>query len=175
MRLFVAVNLDEGAKRVLLELQNMLRLQVSKGSFTRPENFHITLAFLGETPGGVLPAVQAAIAEAAHPPFTVSFNTTGCFSHSGKELWWLGAADPERLCALRDGVCAALDRAGLDFDRRAFNAHITLGREIKHSSPITLPPAHITVPVRRISVMESRRCNGILTYTELSGQDLKGA
>jgi 2'-5' RNA ligase len=180
MRLFIAVNLDESAKRALLNLQETLRAQVKKGSFTRPENFHITLAFLGETPADRVPMVQAAIAGVAHPDgkaahssFTVSFNKTGCFSHSGKELWWLGAADSERLRALQDDVCAALDRAGLDFDRRAFNAHITLAREIKHSSPIELPPVSAAVPVNRISLMESRHIDGILTYTELFGYDLR--
>jgi len=60
MRLFIAINLDDKTKSALLALRDELRSRSEYGSFTQPENLHLTLAFLGECS-----AEQAAAAEAA--------------------------------------------------------------------------------------------------------------
>ena len=49
MRLFVAINLSENIKNALLKAQSDLKNQGFYGNFTRRENMHLTLAFIGET------------------------------------------------------------------------------------------------------------------------------
>ncbi|MBP3802670.1 MAG: hypothetical protein J6I76_02050 [Oribacterium sp.] len=48
MRLFIAININENVKYALLKMQNDLKRCGIKGSFTREENLHMTLAFIGE-------------------------------------------------------------------------------------------------------------------------------
>ena len=48
MRLFVAIQFSPAVRSTLLEAVETLRRQGS-GRFTRPENLHLTLAFIGET------------------------------------------------------------------------------------------------------------------------------
>jgi len=175
MRLFIAVNFDNLVKKQLLEIQELLRLQCTRGNFTRPENLHLTLAFLGETPEEKVPSILKIIDDVqalAYLPFEVSFTQTGCFTHSRKELWWVGAAkdDPglSRLSAIHGGLVKRLSDAGLSVDNRAFSPHITLGREVKHQERITLNRSEIKVKVDRISLMKSEHIRGKLTYSELS-------
>jgi 2'-5' RNA ligase len=172
MRLFIAVNLDEKTRRAFMELQSLLKTHALSGNFSRPENLHVTLVFLGETDKTTLDTVKTAIAFACgkHGPFAVSWNRSGCFSRG---TWWTGASNPDGLSALRNDLCAALDKAGIGFDRKPFKAHITLARKVAHNTPVRLPETDIPVAVKRVSLMESSRQNGVLVYTELFGFDLE--
>ena len=179
MRLFIAINCNDETKKLLLSVQDKIKSQSLKGNFSRPENIHLTLVFLGETPEYQVPAICSAIQEAMSPsaaPFALTFSQTGCFTHSGKELWWIGAehADPSlpTLKNLRQRITGGLSAKGIAFDNRSFNPHITLGREIKHNAPILIPQQKIIYPVNRISLMKSERSGGVLVYTELFGQEL---
>ena len=48
MRLFIAINFNENMKYALLKMQNELKKSGVKGSFTREENLHMTMVFIGE-------------------------------------------------------------------------------------------------------------------------------
>lgn len=180
MRLFIAINFDDEVKGRLLDIQARIKVQSYRGSFSRPENLHLTLVFLGETPEDQTPLIRGAVSNTAagQGSFNLVFNRAGCFRHSNKELWWIGAddADPglRPLVELRRRLGDELKAASIVFDDRPFNAHITLGREIKHDAPIEAPAGHIAVPVNRISLMKSEHIRGVLTYTEIFGQDLPG-
>jgi 2'-5' RNA ligase len=188
MRLFIAVNCGGKTLDALAALQNRLRTLGAKGRFSRPENLHLTLAFLGETPESRVAVISRIIAalgadrEGGPAELCLNLCRIGCYRHSGKELWWAapGTGDPglPPLLALRARLTAALEKAGIGFDRRPFNAHITLGRDIRGigagqgAPPQDLPQGGIPVPVRRVSLMKSEHAAGLLVYTELSGYDL---
>ena len=181
LRLFISVNCDDKVKDQFLSVQEMIKAQSVKGSFTRPENLHLTLVFLGETPEDKIPLISSVIDKAFNPPvapFSLVFSTAGCFKHSKKELWWIGTDDNDMhldiLKTIRRRIAEALFSKGVNFDNRPFNPHITLGREVKHESPIIIPKQEIIFPVNRISLMKSERINGILTYTEIFGLNLAG-
>ena len=174
MRLFFAVFLGDDVRNELEKLQEQIRAQAYKGSFTRPENLHLTLAFLGETPEERLKELHPIIREINSPSFCLAFNRTGYFTHSQKELWWIGAdsKDPDlpRLNLVHEQLINHLEKESFPVDKRPFNAHITLGREIKHSKPIVLNFLEIQVMVDRISLVKSERIDGVLTYTEKIGR-----
>jgi 2'-5' RNA ligase len=175
MCLFIAVNLDNAVKKQLLEIQAQLRSQCTRGNFTRPENLHLTLAFLGETPEEKVPSLLQIIDDVRvlpeTAPFELSFNHTGCFTHSHKELWWVGADEScpglRRLSAIHGELIKRFSDAGFSVDKRPFSPHITLGREIKRLQQICLKCKEIKVKVDRISLMKSEHIGGVLTYTEI--------
>ena len=180
-RLFIAINCNDEIKAILLSVQEIIKAQSIKGSFSRPENLHLTLVFLGETPEEQIPGICSVIDEAMIPPlapFTLTFSPTGCFRHSHKELWWIGVerSDPSLkiLERLRRRIIEGLSAKSIVFDERPFKAHITLGREIKHDAPIEIPERKISFPVSRLSLMKSERVSGILVYTEIFDKDLSG-
>jgi 2'-5' RNA ligase len=98
----------------------------------KPENLHVTLAFLGQTPDERLDDVAAAAKEAAAlvSPFTLSFDRAGRFPERGRpRVVWLGIADGEAsVVELGAGVHASLRSRGLRFDDRPLAPHLTLAR-----------------------------------------------
>jgi len=176
MRLFIAVNFSDEIKSRILEVQGRLRSQTTRGNFTRPENLHLTLAFLGETPEEKLGDLRSILDDIGSPSFEVAFSRTGCFTHSRKELWWMGAETGSSgvafLKSIHDKLIRDLLDAGFSVDERPFNAHITLAREVKHLDPIILSCPEIILKVNRVSLMKSEHLRGLLTYTELMGRDL---
>jgi len=173
------VNCDEGVKDELLSVQDMIRERAVKGNFSLPENLHLTLVFIGETPEEKTTVICSAIKRALTPVvtrFSLTFTTAGFFRHSNKDLWWIG---PDRgdmslnkLVSIRKRIADELLKESVTFDNRSFNPHITLGREIRLSSPIVIPKQEIIYPVNRISLMKSHRIGGKLTYSEIFGADL---
>ena len=183
MRLFVAVNFDDEVKKKILLVQDELRSKALKGNFSRAENFHITLAFLGDLEksgdkavDGMSEKLFSIMDEIKAPPFEIRFDKTGCFTHSRKELWWIGADRSSPgfpvLLSIHAQLLSRLLEAGFSIDTRAFNAHITLAREVKHDERITLDKPDIGMKVERISLMNSERIRGVLTYTEIYGKNL---
>jgi len=178
-RIFISVNCDDQVKKQLLSVQEKIKAQSVKGSFSLPENLHLTLVFIGETSEDKIQLITSIIENALKPPlepFTLTFSTIGCFKHSNKELWWIGVdRNDTRLVTLktiRRRIADGLYSEKFNFDNRPFNPHITLGREIKHDSPIIIPKQEIIYPVNRISLMKSERVRGILTYTEIYGMGI---
>ncbi|MCL1955075.1 MAG: RNA 2',3'-cyclic phosphodiesterase [Brevinematales bacterium] len=180
-RLFISVNCDEKVKNQILSVQEKIKTLSLKGNFSSPENLHLTLVFLGETPDDAIQPITSVIDKALVPPvapFELTFTTAGCFKHSNKELWWIGTDHNDMnidiLKTIRQRITNDLLSKGIHFDNRPFNPHITLGREIKHELPIIIPKQGIIFPVNRISLMKSERISGKLTYTEIFGRDLEG-
>ena len=66
MRLFVALLLDQACEDRLWQARCMLERHAAAGNFTRRQNLHLTLAFLGET-DRVAPIGEAMAAAADGP------------------------------------------------------------------------------------------------------------
>jgi 2'-5' RNA ligase len=129
VRLFVAIQLPpEVAQRAFAVLPQTLpglrRVQ--------PENIHVTLAFLGETPESRLPDVAAAALEATTGlgPFRLTFDRTGRFPERGRpRVVWLGMAEGRASVERLGGALSRALREGtLDFEDRPLSPHLTLAR-----------------------------------------------
>ena len=142
MRLFVAVNFEDSLKDALADTAARLKQEAGSGNFTRRDNFHLTLAFLGEVPGARISAVKRAMDAVLFEPFSLSFEQLGEFKRSGGGIWWIGAAQYPPLLKMQADLSAALRREGFPLESRPFRPHLTLGREV------TLPPSFDSNPFR---------------------------
>lgn len=167
MRLFVAILFSPQVREVLLGAIDSLRAQAVSGSFTRPENLHLTLAFIGESedPEAAAKAVDAA----AGPPF---FLAVRGFGHFG-DLWWVGIEKNPALTGLAESLQESLRRHGFHVDKRPFRPHITLARRVEPRGDVQLSIPRTGMTVGRVCLMKSERIRGILTYTEIYGRELK--
>jgi len=180
MRLFISINCNDETKSHLLYVQEKIKSQAISGNFTRPENLHMTLIFLGEIKGADIPLICSIIKNATRQQELSSnliLSKADCFKHFNRELWWVGAdsSDPFLyiLRGIRQKIANGLSEKNIFFDNKQFKPHITLGREIKHDKPIVIPEQKINFPVKRISLMKSERIKGILAYTEIFGVNLE--
>lgn len=168
MRLFIAINFTEAFRRAILRRQDALRRAMTAGNLSRPENLHMTLAFIGEvrSPAAALRAVESASFE----PFALRLSGNGRFG----SLYWLGVDSGGRAEALAGELRAALKREGVPFDAKPFRAHVTLAREAILADPaFSMPSSEAAMTVERISLMKSERINGRLIYTEIGGRNAR--
>ena len=164
MRLFAAILFNDTFGHALSDVQQALRARGMHANMTRPENMHLTLAFLGETDR--LAPARRALGLCSGEPFTLTLTQVGRFG----DLWWVGADGGEALQRLALRTQDAFRQAGFSVDRRPFRAHITLAR---NASFVDAPP-RICVPdacmdVKKVSLMRSDRVPGRgMVYTELA-------
>src|SRR5262245_12243593 len=135
MRLFVAIDLDDRARRAIADEQK--RLQTAFGDsrssikWVRPDHMHLTLVFLGEVPDARAPAVVAAINEpVAQAAFDLAFAGIGGFpAHGAPHVLWVGAAAGEAASvSLQHELADRLQRIGIAVEQRPFHPHLTLAR-----------------------------------------------
>ena len=135
MRLFIAIPLPP---HHALRASELLPPALPALRRVKPENLHITLAFLGWTPDEQLPAVVAAAQEAAGPVarFTLVFDRAGRFPDRGRpRVAWLGMGEgAENVLELGTRVAAALRTRRLRFDDRPLAPHLTLARVVEDAS-----------------------------------------
>ena len=170
MRLFVAVLLSESMRQALLNTMAQMRAQGARGNFTRKENLHVTLAFLGETDAqGCVRAKRALAACAAScAPIPLQLGQAGRFG----ALWWAGLQNSVPLQALAQSAQNALRAEGFVLENRSFVPHITLARQVSAPTPLRLAVPSASCTAERVSLMRSDRVNGVLRYTEIFAPSL---
>ena len=162
MRLFIAIELNETLQGALTEVQNALRLRGVGGNYTKIENLHLTLAFIGEysDPDSVLEVMRTV----PFRPFPLRLEGFGSFG----DLYWCGISGQTELTAYVRRLRHALAEMDIPFDRKRFSPHITLLRKAvcRGKMPgVTMPEAGMEVT--RISLMRSDRGKTGMIYTEL--------
>lgn len=173
MRLFIAINFSGEVKDALAKIQLGLGEYCAHARFTARENLHLTLAFLGETSGGRVGAIEKAMDAALFSPFTLAISGVGRFSRSGGDVLWAGLDDSPELCALHGRLCVQLAQAGFAAEARRFSPHITLAREAVlrpgfdlHGFSGGLSP--IWAAAGAVDLMKSERVGGRLVYTKIA-------
>jgi 2'-5' RNA ligase len=167
LRLFIAINFDPATKDKLLDVQRRLRASAT-GNFTRPENLHLTVAFLGEV--GETAAVKRAVSDRFVQPVELEFDRVGTFR---RDLYWVGVKPGPAMDDLYRGLVEDLRRAGFSGDwPDRLVPHITLAREVSLHAQPDLAFEPFSRPARRLSLMKSERVAGALTYTEVFGKSV---
>jgi 2'-5' RNA ligase len=125
IRLFVAVSFPDDVRRSLASLC----AGVPGARWANPDQFHLTLRFIGEVDGRVARAVYEELAGITMPAFELSLFGVGTFGDRRKaHTLWAGVRPNPALYRLQEKVDNAVLRAGLPPDRRKFAPHVTLAR-----------------------------------------------
>jgi RNA 2',3'-cyclic 3'-phosphodiesterase len=130
MRLFFALPLPGEVKEALrAPLEEAKKAGVDGVAFTRIEQLHFTLAFLGEQPAAdeALAAAEALTQTAA---FEIAISGSGGFPSTVRpRVLWLGvSAGAAELIAVAERLCAALRERRFALEKRKFRPHLTFGR-----------------------------------------------
>lgn len=131
-RTFVAVPLDAGLRDAVLDLQKHLEEAGAMARWTRPEQLHFTLRFLGEISVAQVARVKVAAREAAGKidPFSITLHGLGAFpSLQRPQVVWIGVEQgKEPLQALAGLLQQALARQRFPAEPKSFRPHLTLAR-----------------------------------------------
>ena len=169
MRLFIALNFTRREKDALEEVQALLKENSAAGNFTRRQNLHTTLFFLGEVTPERIPALRniLKITGDKTAPFVLQYDRMGYFSGKGREkLWYLTCDTPRELTNLVARIHKALRQQGLSLEDRDFIPHVTLCRRcISDHTPGPVSP--VGVRCASMELMLSEHIDGVLTYTPI--------
>ena len=125
MRLFVAVDPPEAVRKQLREICR----DVSGAKWTRPDQLHLTLKFIGEAAPDEFARIRGALSRVSGDSFPLRFRGVGRFPPRGSpRILWAGTEPEYAIRRLHAMVEDALTEAGVERDQRPFSPHLTLAR-----------------------------------------------
>lgn len=123
-RLFVALEIPRDAAVQL----SMLKGGLSSARWIDPENYHVTLRFIGDVEARLADEVAAALDRIEAAPFEMRLQAVAAFGTRKPHSIYAGLAPNPALDALQADVDRALRRIGLSPDGKKFTPHVTLAR-----------------------------------------------
>lgn len=170
-RLFLAVGLPLEARVAAAHAQARMRAQLKRSriAWVAPEQFHVTLHFLGETEQAEREELVRQLSVQAYAdPFELHLGDVGAFPDKKKpHTLWLGTTGHPHLLALRQRTAQVLVGLGFDVDPRPFAPHITLGHVQVQSEvlkPEDIVVEHLGFAVDRFQLMSSREVGEKTVY-----------
>ena len=184
-RVFVAIEIPKNLRAQIFEHTTQLRkaLPYVRASWTREQNLHLTLKFLGEIPVAKVEALSTAARRAANEVSAFQIAVGGCDafpSHGPPRVLWLGIEDPSgQLSNLQRTLEDECDRAGFPREPRPFKPHLTVARIRTPHGARELAAAHRASSfapqnfnVSELVLMRSELGPGGSRYTPLSQHPL---
>jgi len=180
-RVFVAVPLDEETRHRLAHLVRT-RVVVMPGRPVPPDNWHLTLRFLGEVDEVGLDRLRAAFDEAdLGAAFGLRWGPLSAFPRASRAaVLWIGIdGEVTALHALSERVDAALEVAGHPPEDRPFSPHLTISRMRPEEDVRAVigdgAPLGVSMRVDRVAMYESRLGRGGAKYAVLEEYPLRNS
>lgn len=123
-RLFSAIEIP----RSVAERLTLLRAGLAGARWIDPENYHLTLRFIGDVDGATARDFTAALGEIVAAPFALEVKGLGSFGGDRPRAIFADIAPSEGLEALRRANERAAREAGLPPESRNYKPHVTLAR-----------------------------------------------
>lgn len=170
MRLFVGLDLPWSLRERLAMLAGA---GIAGARWVPPENYHLTLRFIGETPGHKAEEIDMALAGLRARGFSLTLSGVGTFTRGGRSTaLWVGVERNPQLDHLQTKIETALQRAGLQPERRRFQPHVTLARldNANEGKVVSFVQAHNLfraepVPVEHFTLFSSQLGKEASVYT----------
>jgi 2'-5' RNA ligase len=180
VRLFVALDLDDDARRAIAVLQQRAGQALGDPRSMKmvdPAHMHLTLAFLGEIPGHDVPPIVDALSISINVhPFAAAFGGLGVFPPGGApRVLWLGVEEgADEIVEVQRVVAGRLGGLGMKLEPRPFHPHLTLARwrasrpADRQHAPAVESRAVARVKVDRVTLYQSRLSAAGPAYTALT-------
>lgn len=138
LRVFVALAPPDDAKHELARALAPAYAGYPRLRWNRIEDWHITLAFLGELPATTVPLLRSVLAgqAASHPALQLALRGGG---HFDERLLWSGIdGDLAGLHVLAADIREQVRSCGIEFRERPLRPHLTLARA-RRDDPTSVP------------------------------------
>lgn len=174
MRLFIAIELSNGMRKELAALSRAVRERSCGGRFVSPENYHVTLRFIGESDD--LAGAAEAMREACRGirPFKIKLGSYGFFDKASRDkrtALTLVEGELDEMNVLHETLEAELEARGFHGEHRRFIPHITIGRNVEQDELAQMEleafPLSSEMTVTGITLFESTREKGKVVYSPL--------
>lgn len=180
MRVYIAIDFEDNIKNYFDKITSSIKNHCAEGNFTRKNNFHLTIRFIGEADdfqiGKIKEVIDSAVLNTS--PFELSVNNLGIFKRKKTNILWIGLEENSILSELQERFSILLKESKISFYDKLFMPHITLGRRVLFNEESTeldnlIQFQRITIQVKTISLMASKEENGKLNGVPLYQVNLK--
>ncbi len=132
IRAFIAIEIAEEIRQKIDTFQAELKRSSEPVSWTKSQNIHLTLKFLGEIEQNQIDDIASQLQMVTEPiaSFSISIQGVGLFPSSKRpRVLWVGVQDlSDELLGLAEKVHDHLNHVGFTKEKRLFKPHLTLGR-----------------------------------------------
>lgn len=170
VRVFYAVEFDEGTREYIYEKQQIVEKFCTDGKFTRKENIHLTLQFMGELKSEEKVKLIKSLDDAVKikKRFIINISEIGRFEKRDGSILWIGIKKYDRITSIYNNLQWNLKKAGYKVESRPYKPHITIGRKVNFDRNFDDVKKEVyfskNVYINKISLMETIQNNGILNY-----------
>jgi len=162
-RLFLALWPDAKTRAALWAARDLVARTLA-GQWVKPENLHITLAFLGDVAQARWPDLVRVADGVKTPAFSLTLDRAEFWPRNG--IVCLGASQtPQPLLDLAQGLAQGLGRAGFALDDRPYQPHLTLARQGHSDRKSWALPEPVVWQIAAFSLVESRLGRAGSAYT----------
>ncbi len=180
MRVFIAIEFEDKVKRYLKDVQDIVKTTTYNGNFTHYKNFHLTVKYIGEIYNGEYQELCHCINDICSntAPFSIKIGDIGFFNKKTTNIVWVGVTrGKEQVMKLHKLTDRETNKSGFAPELRKFRPHVTIGKKIVFSNGAyisRLPLFNDEIHVTKLTLFQSSRIDGVLTYTPLYSQFLTG-
>jgi len=139
IRSFIAFKIPTGIRDILVSVQEQLKHNGVDLQYVRPQGIHLTLKFLGNIQKESIPPIFEVMKRVCEGqrPLDVYLEGVGAFPSSrNPRVVWAGLeGDLVPLYTMQQQLEQGLIPLGFGPEKRRFQAHLTLGRMRKSTSP----------------------------------------
>ncbi|HEY6375195.1 MAG TPA: RNA 2',3'-cyclic phosphodiesterase [Edaphobacter sp.] len=130
MRLFIGIGLPPSLSEALAQAARTLIAPEAQShiriNWTRPENLHVTISFLGQVEPSRLSNIEQALATIRTTRLHLQLNGAGTFPNAG--ILFAQVKPSTSLLNLAEQVFQSMEACGFPREQRPYTPHITLAR-----------------------------------------------
>jgi len=180
LRVYIAIDFEDSIKNYFDKITSSIKNHCIEGSFTRKNNFHLTIRFIGEADDFQIAKIKEVIDMAVLniSSFELLVNDLGIFKRKNTNILWIGIEQNQVLSELHRELSMVLKEWKIPFYDKLFMPHITLGRRVLfHEDSKVLDNLiqfeRIKIPVKAITLMASKEEDGKLNGVPIYQVNLK--
>ncbi len=188
MRLFVALDIDDGIRDRIARFLDGVRGFAEEARWVRPESLHVTLKFIGEKSEDETDKIRRALQMIVADGFQMNIRGCGFFPGTrAPRVFWIGVEADVKLAFLATTVDERLATLNIPKEEHAFNPHLTLARgslpskhkarreqsgslcQLQERLAALTAPDFGTMTAREFFLYQSQPLPGGSKYTKLAG------
>ena len=166
LRCFIAIEIPEPIKKEIGDIIDILKKYDVDIKWVIPDNLHLTLKFLGNTPDILITKISESLSIiiSSYKPFYIKIYSTGVFpNRKYPRVIWVGIEESDILKKLKSDIEQSMVLFGFQKEDKEFTAHLTLGRvrsqkgvlRVVNELDIFKDKDFGTIPVDSVKLMKS--------------------
>ncbi|UOQ94181.1 RNA 2',3'-cyclic phosphodiesterase [Halobacillus shinanisalinarum] len=142
---FIGVPLQKERQDEFADLQEILREEMKYKNWTHPEDFHITLKFLGACTTEQLEAIKKELLKKSWPdPFELQLGPADAFGKKDQpRVFHVSVEAASPLVSIKRDIEQLCEQVGFERENRTYKPHVTLAKKwISGISPLSAKKVH---------------------------------